>query len=83
MSEKHEGTVTAIDAATRTLTVNVEGTIETVVVGPGATIIKSTSGGQSLTSFENIAEGDYVEYFGLTGCDTDKKFYAFVIVVNK
>jgi hypothetical protein len=82
MSEKHEGTVTAIDAATRTLTVNVEGTIETVVVGTGATILKSTSGGQSLTSFENIAEGDYVEYFGLKGC-ADTKFYAFVIVVNK
>lgn len=80
MSAKHEGTVTALDAATRTLTVNVEGTIETVVVSAGATILKSTSGVQSLTSFEDIKVDDYIVYFGLTGCGTDTKFYAFVIV---
>jgi len=60
----------------------VEGSIETVVVSNGATILKSTSGGQHLISFENIDVGDYVEYFGLAGCG-DTKFHAFVIVVTK
>ena len=83
MSVKHEGTVDAIDSNTRTMTVLLEGGLtETVVVSTGATILKSTSGVQSLTSLENIAEGDYVEYFGLAGCGTDTKFYAFVIVVT-
>jgi hypothetical protein len=83
MSAKHEGTVDVIDSITRTMTVLFEGGLtETVVVSTGATILKSTGGSQHLTSFENIAEGDYVEYFGLKGC-ADTKFYAFVIVVNK
>jgi hypothetical protein len=83
MSVKHEGTVKTSDTGTRTLTVDVEGSIETVVVSNGATILKSTSGVQSLTSFEDIKVDDYIVYFGLTGCGTDTKFYAFVIVVSK
>lgn len=82
MSVKHEGTVKTSNTSTRTLTVDVEGSIETVVVSNGATILKSTSGGQHLISFENIDVGDYVEYFGLAGCG-DTKFHAFVIVVTK
>jgi hypothetical protein len=83
MSVKHEGTVKTSNTGTRTLTVDVDGSIETVVVSNSATILKSTGSGQSLISFENIDVGDYVEYFGLTGCGTDTKFYAFVIVVTK
>jgi hypothetical protein len=81
MSEKHMGTVKTTNTGTRTLTVDVDGSIKTVVVSNGATILKSTGGSQHLTSFENIDEGDYVEYFGLKGC-ADTKFYAFVVVVT-
>jgi hypothetical protein len=82
MSVKHEGTVKTSNTGTRTLTVDVEGNIETVVVSAGATILKSTGGSQTLTSFEDIKVDDYIVYFGLTGCGTDTNFYAFVVVVT-
>jgi hypothetical protein len=83
MSEAKEGTVTAIDAGTRTLTVDLGGGItDMVVVNTGATILKSIGGVQSLISFGDIKVGSYIQYFGLTGCGSDTKFYAFVVVTE-
>ncbi|MEN6319322.1 MAG: hypothetical protein ABFD82_11275, partial [Syntrophaceae bacterium] len=88
--ETKEGTVTAIDASTRSLTVDLGGGItDTVVVSTGATILKSIGGVQSLISFGDIKAksgsyaGDYIQYFGLKGCGTDTTFYAFVVVVTE
>ncbi len=82
-SERHEGTVTVINAYTRTLTVDFGGGVtETVNVSNGATILKRIGDIQSLISFEDIKVNYYVAYFGLPGCGTDTKFYAFVVMVT-
>lgn len=90
MSETKAGTVTAIDAVARTLTVDLGGGItDTIVVNVGATILKSIGGFQSLISFGDINAktgsyaGDYIQYFGLTGCGSDTTFFAFVVVVTE
>jgi hypothetical protein len=82
-SEEHKGTVTAIDALSHTLTVDLGGgESETVYVEPGATILVTRDDFQGLISFEDIKVNDYMAYFGLLGCDADSRFHAFVIVIT-
>jgi len=82
-SERHEGTVAAVDATNRILTFNLAGGgTEQVYVEPGATILESNNGIQGLKQFEDIKAGDYIVYFGLADCQAAEPFHAFVLVIT-
>lgn len=81
--EKHEGEVIAIDLTNRILTISLAGGgAENVKVQLGATILVDNNGNLVLKQFKDIKIGDYIIYFGLSDCQAENPFHAFVLVVN-
>jgi len=68
-------TISSIDADTRIITTT-EGL--TIFIQPGATIIMSTSGADTLVSLSTFEQGDTIRVHGLQGCG-NPDFYGFIL----
>jgi hypothetical protein len=72
-----EGTVDAINELAGTLTINGQ----SVSVRPFATIQDQRGSEDMLAEFDEIRIGDTVKCFGLTACQGESGFHAFVILI--